>query len=109
MEITRKEAIKMINAKLECMTRDVSGTYYDCNRKLCDECDLNYEQGSMGEQKEYLRMAIQALEREGTLDTIITNLEDVIKFGMKDRTGMHPIAAEVILATAKNIKWGIEE
>ena len=62
--MTREEAIKMLKAKLECMTRDVSGCDDDCNRKLCNECHLNYEQGNMGEQKEYLRMSIEALEQE---------------------------------------------
>lgn len=61
--MTREAAIKMLKAKLECMTRDVSGCDNDCNRKLCGECYLNYEQGNMGEQKEYLRMSIDVLER----------------------------------------------
>lgn len=60
--MTRKEAIKMIKAKLECMTRDVSGIDEDCNMHRCDECGLNYDQGNMGEQKEWLKMSIQALE-----------------------------------------------
>lgn len=60
--MTRKEAIKMIKAKLECMTRDVSGIDEDCNMHRCDECGLNYDQGNMGEQIEWLKMSIQALE-----------------------------------------------
>lgn len=60
--MTKKKAIRMLKAKLECMTRDVSGCNNDCIRGLCSECSLNYEQGNMGEQKEYLRMAIEALE-----------------------------------------------
>lgn len=70
-----EEAIKMLKAKLECMTRDVSGTNDDCNRKLCGECHLNYEQGNMGQQKEYLRMAIEALEKEPILDKIRYEIE----------------------------------
>ena len=62
--MTNEEAVRMLKAKLECMIRDVSGCDDDCNRKLCGECHLNYEQGNMGEQKEYLRMSIEALERE---------------------------------------------
>ena len=61
--MTNEEAIRMIKAKLECMTRDVSGSDDDCNRWLCDECHLNYEQGNMGEQIECLRMSIEALEQ----------------------------------------------
>jgi rubrerythrin len=68
--MTREEAIRMLKAKLECMTRDVSGSDDDCNRKLCGECHLNYEQGNMGEQKEYIRMSIEALEREPCEDAI---------------------------------------
>ncbi len=62
--MTKLEAVKMLKAKLECMTRDVSGSDDDCNRKLCGECHLNYEKGNMREQKEYLQMAIEALEQE---------------------------------------------
>lgn len=60
--MTREEAIRMLKAKLECMIRDVSGSDDDCNRRLCGECPLNYEQGNMGEQKKYLQMSIEALE-----------------------------------------------
>ena len=76
--MTRKEAIKMLKAKLECMTRDVSGTDDNCNRKKCDECELNYTQGNMGEQKEWLRMAIQALEQEPCEDAI-SELKGLLK------------------------------
>ena len=62
--MTLDEAKKMAEAKLKCMERDVSGTDDDCNNKRCYECPLNYEQGNMGEQKEWLRMSINALERE---------------------------------------------
>ena len=62
--MNKEEAIKMIKAKLECMTRDVSGRDCDCIDRRCDECSLNYEQGNMGEQKEWLRMSIEALEQQ---------------------------------------------
>lgn len=62
--MTNKEAIEMMKAKLECMTREVSGTDRDCNAKKCDECDLCYAQGNMGEQKEWLRLGIKALEKQ---------------------------------------------
>ena len=35
---------------------------------MCDNCSLNYEQGNMGEQKETLRMAIEALNLIGLLE-----------------------------------------
>ena len=62
MRMTREEAIKMLTAKAECMTRDTSGMDEDCNSHNCGECNLCYEQGNMGEQIEYLHMAIKALE-----------------------------------------------
>ena len=62
--MTREDAKKMLKAKLECLKRETSGTDIDCNCKNCDECNLCYEQGNMGEQKEALDMAIKALEQE---------------------------------------------
>ena len=62
--MTNQEAAKMLTAKVECMEREVSGTDFDCNIRNCYRCDLNYEQGTMGEQKEALRMAIEALEKQ---------------------------------------------
>lgn len=62
--MTQEEMVTMLKAKLECMTRDTSG---NCNSRECDECDLNYAQGNMGEQKEYLMMAIQALEQQSNI------------------------------------------
>ena len=68
--MTTTEAVEMMKAKLECMTRDVSGIDQDCNAKNCDECNLCYAQGNMGEQKEWLRMGIEALEQEPCEDAI---------------------------------------
>lgn len=68
--MTREEAKKMLKAKLECLKHETSGMYSDCNRRNCDECSLNYEQGNMGEQKEALDMAIKALEQQTCEDTI---------------------------------------
>lgn len=61
--MTPQEAKKMLKAKLECLKRETSGTDIDCNYRNCDECNLCYEQGNMGEQKEALDMAIKALEQ----------------------------------------------
>lgn len=60
--MTREEAIEMLKAKLECITNETSGTNPDCNASLCDNCDLNYAMGNMGQHKEYIKMAIEALE-----------------------------------------------
>ena len=67
MRMTNEEAIKKIKAKHDCMEKWCKGRYVDCNDSLCDACDLNYEQGNMGEQKEALRMAIKALGLIGLL------------------------------------------
>ena len=61
--MTNEQAKKMLKAKLECLKRETSGTDFDCNNSNCDECSLCYEQGNMGEQKEALDMAINALEQ----------------------------------------------
>lgn len=58
----RLEAIGMLKAKLECITRETSGIDLKCNRSDCDDCHLNYDQGNMGQHKIYLKMAIEALE-----------------------------------------------
>lgn len=58
--MTNVQAIDMAKSKLECMERQTSST---CPCDDCDNCSLNYEQGNMGEQKEWLQMAVQALEQ----------------------------------------------
>lgn len=73
--MTNEHAKKMLKAKLECLKRETSGTDIDCNCRNCDECNLCYEQGNMGEQKEYLRMSIEALEQEPILDKIRAEIE----------------------------------
>lgn len=60
MKMTLEQAIDMAKSKLECMEMETSST---CPCDDCDNCSLNYEQGNMGEQKEWLRMAIKALEQ----------------------------------------------
>lgn len=73
--MTNEEAAKMLIAKVECMKRETSGIDSDCNDRHCDNCDLCYAQGTMGEQKEALRMAISALEKQDVPDT---NVGDMI-------------------------------
>lgn len=55
--MTNAEAKKFLTAKLECLERE------RCNID-CDECELLYAAGNMGEQKEALRVAIKSLEQE---------------------------------------------
>ena len=66
VRLTNEQAIEMMKAKLECMKRDNSGSDEVCNKKGCDSCYLNYSQGNMGEQQEWLRMGIKALESQKT-------------------------------------------
>lgn len=68
--MTREEAIKMAKSFLKCMEREASGQDEMCNSHKCDECSLNYEQGNTGEQKEWLRMVIKALEQEPCDDCV---------------------------------------
>lgn len=58
--MTREEATNMLKAKLECYKRQTSETD-DCD--ICDICSLCYEQGTIGEQKLALAMAIMELEQ----------------------------------------------
>ena len=62
--ITLEYAIKMLEARLDCMHRSSSGIDVDCNREKCDDCELNYAQGTVGEQQEALKEAISALEKQ---------------------------------------------
>lgn len=59
--MTKREAMKLLSAKLKCMIREVSGTDPECNQRKCNDCSLCYAQGNMGEQKEALRIAVEAL------------------------------------------------
>ena len=60
--MTENEAKTMLRAKLTCM--DLESLYClgkGCN-KDCDDCVTHYAQGTMREQKDALKVAIQALE-----------------------------------------------
>lgn len=61
--MTESEALNMIQAKLICMELyDLSCIEKGCDRK-CENCEYNYAQGNNGEQKEALKVAMQALEK----------------------------------------------
>ena len=62
--MTNQEAIKMLTAKVECIRRETSGTDIDCNLRNCDDCELCYAQGTTGEQRKALNMAISALQAQ---------------------------------------------
>jgi hypothetical protein len=77
--MTNIEALKMLKAQRECRLKwiDPSG---GCSDDKCNSCDLNYEQGCMGEQAEALHIAIESLEAWGKLqkeiDESITACKD---------------------------------
>lgn len=54
----------MVEARLECLQRSTSGTDIMCNARDCDNCELNYAQGNIGEQKEWLKLAINAFHNQ---------------------------------------------
>lgn len=60
--MTEQEAKYCMQGKLDCMNKcDV----FDCKgTDECDSCNFCYAQGTFGEQKEALKMAIQALEKQ---------------------------------------------
>lgn len=53
----------MLMAKEKCMERETIGTDTDCNYHNCDDCSLCYEQGTMGEQKEALKLAVDTMRK----------------------------------------------
>ena len=60
-KMTEQMAIEILKAKLACKELEFS-PHTECCEAKCDECVYAYAQGTVGEQKEVLAMAIQALE-----------------------------------------------
>ena len=63
MERPIEDCINKLIAKEQCMSRETSGIDTDCNFQNCDNCDLCYEQGTMGEQKEALKFAVETMRK----------------------------------------------
>jgi hypothetical protein len=76
--MTNQEAIEMLTAKAECIRREASGIDVDCNHRNCDECDLCYKQGTMGDQMEALGVAISALQAQDLQPTCNNLATDAI-------------------------------
>ena len=79
--MTESEALNMIQAKLTCMELyDLSCIEEGCDRE-CENCEYNYAQGNNGEQKEALKVAIQALEKQTPttydVDKVVEELEKI--------------------------------
>lgn len=79
--MTENEAKEKLQAYLECQKKKVAGIYEQCNKNLCDNCELCYAQGNAGEHIASVEAAIQALEevqqyREiGTVEECWTAME----------------------------------
>ena len=61
--MTYIEALEKLRAYHKCKILQVKGIYEDCNNKLCDNCDLCYAQGNVGEHIKSIEIAIQAIEK----------------------------------------------
>lgn len=59
---TIDESKTMLIAKAKCIDNQCKGIYEDCNKSLCDSCDLCYIQGTNGEQIKLLLQCANWLE-----------------------------------------------
>lgn len=80
--MTENEAKTMLEAYLKCKNEEDAACYgKGCDRN-CDECDLTYMQGTSGQHKEAIAVAIKALEKQIPQKVIKEtgrNLDAVIK------------------------------
>lgn len=108
--MTNEKAKKMLKAKLECLKRETSGTDIDCNYRNCDECNLCYDQGNMGEQKEALEMAIKALEQTRWIpcsERLPREDEEYHTFLVTDSKGRIELSKFYLSISDKKPYWGI--
>lgn len=59
--MTRKKAIEILEAKIDCMEKQIEAT---CEKLPCDKCSLGHKQGNIVEQKEVLKLALKALQKD---------------------------------------------
>ncbi len=86
--MTESEAKEMLEAKLQCMIlEDLSCVEKGCDRN-CDDCDCNYMQGTVGEQKEALRIAINTLEKQSKIEKYTRLFEQTFDWGCNDTAKM---------------------
>ena len=94
MGMTIDDCTKMLIAKEKCMSRETSGIDTDCNSHNCDNCDLCYEQGTMGEQKEALRFAVDTMRKYQKIERIM-NYEQT-QWGVVKDTWLYKEIREVL-------------
>ena len=56
-----REALEKLKGYYKCQKMQVKGNYDDCNESKCDNCELCYMQGTIGEHIESIEVAIKAL------------------------------------------------
>ena len=88
MGMTIDDCTKMLIAKEMCMERETSGIDTECNLHNCDDCSLCYEQGTMGEQKEALKFAIETMRKYQKIVQIMERTVD-------DGTSMYDTLQEI--------------
>ena len=60
--MTEQEAKDVLEAYMKCEKRKNNLVYEEKCNNDCDNCELCYEKGTVGEHKEAVKMAIKALE-----------------------------------------------
>ena len=62
--MTESEAKAILEAYMECYRRKTEVAYEKQCHENCDDCNLCYAQGTVGEHKEAVNMAIKSLEKQ---------------------------------------------
>ena len=57
-----RDALFKLEAYLKCQKSQLKGIYENCNEEKCNDCDLCYAQGTIGEHIESVELAIKALK-----------------------------------------------
>ena len=70
--MTEQEAKDVLEAYMKCEKRKNNLVYEEKCNNDCDNCELCYEKGTVGEHKEAVEMAIKALEEIKQYRTIGT-------------------------------------
>ncbi len=61
--LCEKQVLEMLEARLTCMKLDDLSCIEEGCSHNCDDCEFNYAQGTRGEQKEALNIAIQSIKK----------------------------------------------